>query len=113
MVKRTQVDHGPESAEGVPVRTSEARPVGEFDAQLESGLRVPDEIRFIDVEEPQQVDDGRYGGLTDADGTYIWGFDDGDDAAGSRQGARQNTCGHPAGGAASDDCDAFYLRIVW
>ena len=96
----------------MPIRLADARPIGKFDAELVGRLGVSNEISFVDIEKAQQIDDGRNGRLTDAHRTDVRGLDHGDDGARTRQRPRQDARGHPAGGAAADDRDAFELQII-
>ena len=88
------------------------RPVRELDAELVGRLGVLDEIAFVDVEKPQQVDQGGNRRLAHADPPDVGRLDDGDDAAGTGQRPSQYTCRHPAGGAAAHDRDTFDLAVV-
>ena len=65
-MERPQVDHAAEGAERMPVGLPDPPPVRELDAELVGCLRVADEISLVDVEETQQIDDGRDGGLAHA-----------------------------------------------
>jgi hypothetical protein len=65
--KRSQIDHRSERPKGVPVGMTRMRPVGELDSQLVGRLRVFDEVALVDIEQSQQIDDGRNGGFAYAD----------------------------------------------
>ena len=53
------------------VAMADARPVLEFDAQLEGALRGPQEIVFVDPERLIEQADGRNRGFAHADGADL------------------------------------------
>ena len=64
-----------------------------------------DEIRFVDAQEAQQIDDGGNRRLADAHRADVRRLDDRNRAAGAGQRARQDTGSHPTGSAPADDGD--------
>jgi hypothetical protein len=82
-------------------------PADEFDAELEAGLRLADEIVLVDAERAVEQADLRNRGLADADDADFVGLDQADrDALAEYLGQ----CGgrHPTRGAAADDDDFAY-----
>ncbi|EEF25313.1 conserved hypothetical protein, partial [Ricinus communis] len=101
---RTVLDRRAEIAETVEEAVAEVAPVAEVDAQLERGLRAPDEIRPVDAERVVVVADRRQRGLPHADGADLRRLDE-DDLARPAQLERERRRGHPAGGTAAHDDD--------
>src|SRR5579863_3395874 len=65
-----------------------------------------DEVRLVDAQETQQIEDGRYGRLPDSHSADLRRLDNRDCAAGAGQRTRQHARGNPAGAATADDGDA-------
>src|SRR6266542_1074049 len=89
-------------AEAVDVSFAGRTPVDELDPELEGGLALADHLQWIDPGQREEVADVRDGRLADADDPDLIRFNELDlDLA---QPLRKDGSGHPAGGAAADDC---------
>src|SRR6185437_16075813 len=111
MIEGTSIDSGAESAEGVPVQVPDPPPIPIADAELVGGAGPTDEVRLIDVEEPQQLHEGRDRSLPHPDRADLGRFDHRD-----RRPRRKGPCQHagrePPGGAATDDGDRTDALVV-
>jgi hypothetical protein len=112
MKKRPQIDHAAERTEGMPIGLTDARPIGEPDAELVGRLGMANEVAFVDIEKAQQVHDRRNGRFADAHRSDVRRLDHRDDGTGARQRSRQDARGHPTGSAAADDRDASDLQVI-
>jgi len=93
-----------EGAETVEVAIANARPIHEFDAELEGALRRADELGLVDFQQLVEQFQVRHRGFAHADGADLFGFDQ-PDREGAREQLGQGGRGHPACGATADDHD--------
>ena len=105
MEERAPVDGCAERSERMPVGMADDLPVDELDAELVRGLRMTDEVGFIDAEKAQHVQDRWNGRLTDADRADIGRLDDADVRSGPGQGPGEHAGGKPARRTAAHDGD--------
>ena len=80
-------------------------PVAEFDAELERGLRLAHELRFVDPQQLVEVAQRRQRGLAHAHRADVVGFDEREAITLRMQHLRAGGSTHPAGGTAADDHD--------
>ena len=105
LVERNAVERPADLAELMEVAVLLAGPADEFDAELVGGVRLAEELRFIEPELEVEFEDRRDRAFADSDGADRLGFDEDDAASAAAEEPRQRGRGHPAGGAAADDDD--------
>ena len=103
-VRRAVFDRRAEVAEAVKEAVAHLAPVFKFDAELETGLRLFDEIGAVQAERGVVETDRRKGGFADPDGADLGRLHQ-DHLAALAKTLGQGCCAHPAGGAAADDDD--------
>ena len=81
VIERQPIDEHAEGAEGVPEAMADVEPVDEADRKLDGRLRMPHEIRQVDPDEPEKVDDARDRRFAHADGRDVRRLDQLDRAA--------------------------------
>jgi len=96
-------------AEGVDIAVAGLAPVDELDAEFESGVGPPHELRLVQAETVIEILDLRQGGLADAYGTDLRRLDQ-DDVAAMIEHAGQSGRGHPARSSTARDYHALRLR---
>ncbi len=101
-----------EASEGVEVAVPDARPVDEFDRELERALCVAKEIVLVDAEKLVECEDRWDGRFADAHDPDLLGFDQRDRREPVSKQTRQRGRAHPAGGASANDHDAADLLVV-
>src|SRR5450432_3302736 len=67
VIERASHNGSAKGAEGMPVRLTNGLPINELDTEFVGGFGAADKIRLIDAQESQYIDNGRDGGLADAD----------------------------------------------
>jgi len=101
-----------ERPERVDVGMAEARPVFEFDAQLERRLGLAHEIVLVDAERAVEDAQLRDRGFADADRADFFGLNQADFAILVLQEAPQRCGRHPAGGAPANNHDPAQFVIA-
>src|SRR5271155_5132005 len=98
-------DRPADYAERMKVLGLRPMPAQELNAELVGGLGGADESPLIDAEPLYQADEGRNRGLTDPDGSDLFGLDQLDAAQRRFQMMAEHRGGEPPGSTAADDDD--------
>ena len=98
------------------VRMAFLVPVDELDAELESAVRVLQELVFVDAQHAIELRDRRDRRLADTDDADLGGFDERDGQSWAEH-ARKRRSGHPSCRAAAcneyrSDCFAHVCSVV-
>src|SRR5258707_459773 len=95
---------------------SEPCPIDELDPKFERALGLADELVFVESQRVVEAAQRRNRRLSYADRSDLGRFDDADLGEAVFEPAGQVRRGHPAGAAATDDCNASNARggyIIW
>ena len=95
----------PEQPEIMKVGVAKPSPVDEFDAQLEGGIRLPDELILVNLKLILEQANWGNRSLADADGSDLLGFDQRDGVRLRSDNFGQESGRHPAGRSTTYDDD--------